>query len=264
MSVTEIVAKLRQAYALVTQARREAARAADAITDGAAIVGAATAGSTQPHVDQITHHARAAGDDVQTADAMLRQAQDVIDAYCHSIAGHGIAEAGGGTSGPPSAPHSSAEPSTGPQPPPPPPDHTADPGVKYADWIAELRRSGTKISTDKIVRMTRLRNGRLVWLETGTKNSGLGHVMSDGRPEQFEYLGTPREQLPALIIAALERGRVVGYSGRDRPVYEVDIGDGPRRIAITVSSNGYIVGAHPIPLDQVLRQHRDRSKHGRL
>ncbi|MBB5921607.1 hypothetical protein FHR81_002647 [Actinoalloteichus hoggarensis] len=51
--------------------------------------------------------------------------------------------------------------------------------------------------------------------------------MSDGRPERSGVLGTPREGPPALIIAAVERGRVVGYSGRDRPVYEVDIGVGP-------------------------------------
>lgn len=53
---------------------------------------------------------------------------------------------------------------------------------------------------------------------------------------------------------------MVGYSGKDRTVYEADIGDGPRRVAITVGDNGYIVGANPIPFHRILRPHKERGR----
>ncbi|WP_083683644.1 MULTISPECIES: hypothetical protein [Actinoalloteichus] len=61
------------------------------------------------------------------------------------------------------------------------------------------------------------------------------------------------------MFAALERGVVVGYSGRDRPVYEVDFDGEIRRVAVTVADDGGIIGAHPIPRRRRLRPHPHRK-----
>jgi filamentous hemagglutinin len=42
-------------------------------------------------------------------------------------------------------------------------------------------------------------------------------------------------------------GNIVGYqgSGTGRPIYQTTINGQPQRIAVTVASNGFIVGANP-------------------
>ncbi|ASO19759.1 hypothetical protein FHR81_000563 [Actinoalloteichus hoggarensis] len=204
MSVTEMVARLRRAHALLADARRAATEADTAITDGATIFADATAGSTQPEVERTNRLARASGEEVRAARDRFIEAQGVIDGYCHDIAGHGIGDDAHVT--PPTriddddrqaAPPEDSAPTGG----------NADPAARYAGWIAELRRGGTKISPKKIVRMTRLRGGRIVWMERGNGGSGLDHIQSEGRPDEFEALGTRRDQIPELIFAALERGR---------------------------------------------------------
>ena len=49
-----------------------------------------------------------------------------------------------------------------------------------------------------------------------------------------------------MLRTALQDGRVIGYQGKGvtRPVYAVMYGGRMVRIAITVGSNGYIVGAN--------------------
>ncbi|APU22129.1 hypothetical protein [Actinoalloteichus sp. GBA129-24] len=90
MSVIEVVAELRRAYALLVDALAATAHAEQAIDDGSTTFDAATTGSTQPAVDSARHCALAAADDIRAARAALVAAQDVIDAYCQEIAGHGI------------------------------------------------------------------------------------------------------------------------------------------------------------------------------
>lgn len=48
-----------------------------------------------------------------------------------------------------------------------------------------------------------------------------------------------------LIFQALEENKIVGSQGRGRPIYECSYKGVIRRVAITVSNNGFIVGANP-------------------
>ncbi|APU16059.1 hypothetical protein [Actinoalloteichus fjordicus] len=153
MSVTDVVEQLRQAHALLTEARRATAEADAAITDGATVFATATLGSAQPEVEQVNHLARASGEEVRAAHALFGQAQDLIDGYCHEIAGHGIGDAGVL----PSVSSSTEETTTRPPSTSPPTDTDRQPApeVRYAEEIAELRRKGTKISPEKVIRMGR-------------------------------------------------------------------------------------------------------------
>ena len=63
----------------------------------------------------------------------------------------------------------------------------------------------------------------------------------------FERRGISREQIPKAVIDAVKSGVPVGVQGRKpgRPIYEVDINGTKQRIAVTVGSNGFVVGANP-------------------
>ncbi|APU19330.1 hypothetical protein [Actinoalloteichus sp. GBA129-24] len=242
MSVTDVVARLRQAHALLTEARHATTQADAAITDGATLFANATAGSTQPEVGHINHLATASSEDVRTAHALLLGAQEVIDAYCHDIAGHGIGDS--------STDIAQSSSSSAPK--------ITEPENRYTDWIAELRRSGTKVSPDRIVWMIRHQDGHLVWLEVGTDRSGLRHVLTTTRIGNFSDQGVPVSRIPTLLREGIEHGQLVGYQ-RDREVYEIDI-DGTRmRFAVLIGSNGYIITAHPIKLSDKIQNQRRKK-----
>ncbi len=48
-------------------------------------------------------------------------------------------------------------------------------------------------------------------------------------------------------MSTIRTGKIVGYqgAGTGRPIYEVVVNGQVRRVAITVSKNGYVVGANP-------------------
>ena len=60
-------------------------------------------------------------------------------------------------------------------------------------------------------------------------------------------IGVSEAQISNVVMRAVTQRRVVGYqgTGTGRPIYEISINGQPRRIAVTVGSNGYIVGANP-------------------
>lgn len=245
MTVTNVVEQLRRAHALVAEARAAAVRAEIAIGEGGEIFDGATRGSIWPQVVQMRRLSHDAGDDVRLANAALGEALDIIDGYCRSIAGHGIAgvvtgadQVEGASSGP-------AGERAG---------RTPD-----AELIAERVQAGVVIRPGSVDRISRLPDGRTVWAERGSSNGGVEHILSKRRIEDFANVGVPKDRMLDLVFAALERGTVVGYSGIDRPVYEVVFEGERRRVAITVTDTGLIVGAHPISLKRKLRTHRYRS-----
>ncbi|AOS61546.1 hypothetical protein [Actinoalloteichus hymeniacidonis] len=241
MPVTEIVEQLRRAYDLLTEALRSTAVADLAIIEGHEVFAGATKGSIWPQVAQIHRLAHSAADEVRLSEAALRGAQEIIDAYCWEIAGHGLAraEVGAGTALPSGQPGYNVK------------DH-------YAEWIDELRGKGMHVEPDAVVRMIRLRNGRLVWLERGHSDGGLEHILRRSRVRDFERSGISRDEIVNLVFVALEEGIKVGYIGQDRPVYEVAYGGRFRRVAITVR-DGFIVGAMPVPLGRRVRARLHRS-----
>lgn len=54
-------------------------------------------------------------------------------------------------------------------------------------------------------------------------------------------------QIPEVVIAAVTTGKIVGYQTLTRVIYEVTFNGKTQHIAVTVSVNGYIVGANPNP-----------------
>jgi hypothetical protein len=147
--------------------------------------------------------------------------------------------------------------------PEPPPTHTppqapagpVDRAGRGIDptLIAEAQRQGLKISPERVVRIGRDPSGRLVWLEKGSDKSGQQHIMDPDRVDQFGDLRIAAVDIVDFVFEAATRGTPVGITSSDRVVFELDFHGKTRRVAISVGSNGYIVGANPIKPNERLK-----------
>jgi hypothetical protein len=122
--------------------------------------------------------------------------------------------------------------------------------VERQALIAELQHLGVKHTSDRIICIGRMASGKIVFLEEGRKGQGgcgLAHILERHKVD-FERRGISPSQIPALIIAALTKGEFLGYQSVREPrkeIYEILFEDEIQYIAISVSDNGYIVGANP-------------------
>jgi filamentous hemagglutinin len=106
---------------------------------------------------------------------------------------------------------------------------------------------GVKVTPANVVDIRKLPDGRTVWLETGSSNAALLHIV-EGHAGDFSSRGVTQAQIPDLTFEAMQNGRVVGSIGNGRnarSVYEVDFGETTQRVAIGIGDNGFIVTAHP-------------------
>ena len=63
------------------------------------------------------------------------------------------------------------------------------------------------------------------------------------------FADTNVERFPAgeeAVISAVVNGKIIGTTATDQPIYEVKINGETNFIAVTVGSNGFIVGANPV------------------
>jgi len=112
--------------------------------------------------------------------------------------------------------------------------------------MEELAESGFKYNADEVLFITKNSDGKLLWLEKGSDSAGLQHILKE-HESQFVEKGIPTEQVPDFLSNALTEGSVVGMQNT-RPIYEIMYNGKLQRVAITVSDNGFIVGANPVSI----------------
>ena len=115
--------------------------------------------------------------------------------------------------------------------------------------IQEVKLHGDKISEDDVIGITKCSNGKIIWLEKGRldgKPSGLAHIL-DAHQSHFNERGIATADIADFVLTAVAKGTIIGYQGKGtgRPIYEVTYNGSTHRVAVTVGSNGYIVGANP-------------------
>ena len=117
--------------------------------------------------------------------------------------------------------------------------------------VEEVKTQGDKITGKDVIFILKDRNDKIVWLEKGRhksetqKASGLKHI-EEAHVREFRNNGIPDHRIADAVKTAVKEGKIVGRSGFDRPVYEVRHNGKTIHIAITISDNGYIVGAHVV------------------
>ncbi len=119
--------------------------------------------------------------------------------------------------------------------------------------LAELSQLNIKHTPEKIVKIAKQANGKIVFLEQGKpgkRGSGLLHIL-EGHQEDFANRGIAENEISDVVIAAVTNGIFLGYQGTVEPrreIYEIIFNGKKHCIAVTVSDNGYIVGANPASL----------------
>lgn len=88
-------------------------------------------------------------------------------------------------------------------------------------------------------------DGKIVFIEKGNADAGLAHIVGEHGAE-FAARGIPEGEIPGFIETAVRDGTVVGHQGKGlgRPIYEVLYHGRMVKVAITIGSNGYVVGAN--------------------
>ncbi|CAB3680276.1 hypothetical protein LMG24076_02391 [Trinickia soli] len=117
--------------------------------------------------------------------------------------------------------------------------------VSQADLDA-LAANGVKFTSQNVISTGRTPSGQIVFMETGNATAGLQHII-DEHADDFANIGVAQRDISSVVMQAVTEGNIVGYqgSGTGRPIYQVTINGQPQRIAVTVGSNGFIVGANP-------------------
>ena len=132
-----------------------------------------------------------------------------------------------------------------------------DDKFKPEDLMKELLDSGEKFNEEDVIFVVKQKNGKLAWLEEGTDSAGLKHIKIR-HAKQFKNIGIDEKLIPDLIREAILHGKMIGYQKTNNPtpreVYEVEFNGKKIKIAITISDNGFIVGANPITDDKEIKQ----------
>ncbi len=132
--------------------------------------------------------------------------------------------------------------------------------VEREELIGQLRASGVKHNPENILRITRLSEGKIVFLEIGNDISGWQHIRKD-HANDFANRGIPEDMIIDAIMSAVTSGIIIGTQGtkRKRDVYEIEFNGVVQYISISVGENGYIVGANPTRKDIIHRLLRERQ-----
>jgi hypothetical protein len=128
--------------------------------------------------------------------------------------------------------------------PPVPRTGPATTAAERDEMIRQLEQEGVKFDPDKIVQIGRDADGKVIFLEQGNQRAGLQHILSHSG--DFANKGVSEGDIPDLVMRAVTEGEKVGVSGRDRPIYQIMHNGTMLKIAVTVGSNGFIVGANPV------------------
>jgi len=120
---------------------------------------------------------------------------------------------------------------------------------KPEDLMRELEDSGEKYTEKDVIFVVKQQNGKLAWLEEGNDGAGWKHIKLK-HAKQFEDVGIDEDSIVDLLREAILRGKMIGYqktkNKTPREVYELEFNGKTIKIAITISDNGFIVGANPI------------------
>ena len=122
--------------------------------------------------------------------------------------------------------------------------------------IKELIVAGKNVTANEVLFIAKRSDGVIVWLEKGVTDAeaqalgrkagaGLAHIL-EVHGADFVNRGIPKDQVGETVMRAVMSGRPIGLQG-SRTVYELEVNGVKQYVSVTVSNNGFIVGANPTP-----------------
>jgi hypothetical protein len=116
-------------------------------------------------------------------------------------------------------------------------------------FIAELQAKGIKCNPNDIIEIGYDMNEKLIFLEKGNEKAGLTHII-DRHSEDFGGIGVEIGEIADVVFEAAIKGTSLGQQGikLTREIFQIIHNGEKKNIAITISSNGFIVGANPSSL----------------
>ncbi|GAB4213972.1 MAG: hypothetical protein OHK0012_11090 [Synechococcales cyanobacterium] len=88
-------------------------------------------------------------------------------------------------------------------------------------------------------------DGRLIWMEMGDADRGFKHIMK--KSADFAGRGIAEQDICDFLLYAATHGQYRDVQGRDRQVFAESWQGRTQYVSISISQNGYIVGANPTP-----------------
>ncbi len=109
-----------------------------------------------------------------------------------------------------------------------------------------MSSQGIKYSPQNIVQVVKNADGKIIFFETGNSRAGLQHIIGE-HAKDFTNIGVSEAPIPSVLMKAVADNKIEGYQGKgtERPIYVTVINSEVYRLAITVSNNGFMVGANP-------------------
>lgn len=112
--------------------------------------------------------------------------------------------------------------------------------------IKELYNRHENFKPKEVVAIGRDRTGRIVWVERGNERAGLKHILSR-HEKDFIKKGIPKADIVDFIMTAATTGVPSGNQTKrpGREIYVFRYNGNTHKVALSIGSNGYIVGANP-------------------
>lgn len=106
-----------------------------------------------------------------------------------------------------------------------------------------MKNSKVKFNENEVIFVIKDKNNKPIWLETGNSSAGLKHIIKE-HDEEFLANGIKDDEIRIILHKALTEGEIIRVQGKNRNVYKVVYNLREYKIAISISSNDFIVGAN--------------------
>jgi len=117
------------------------------------------------------------------------------------------------------------------------------------ELVKEAEKEGTKITEADVVNIWKTTlhipgvESEIIFLEKGNSRAGLEHIVQ-AHGKELLGKGITEAEIPQVLQIATTRGKIVGQQGKKkgRPIFETNHDGKEVYLAITIGSNGFVVG----------------------
>ena len=110
--------------------------------------------------------------------------------------------------------------------------------------IRELVESGRKCKSEEIIQIDKADAGGIVWMETGTENAGLIHILK--HQKELKARGIEKKEIPRFTAEIIKKGEIVSGTKSKNGKEGLLLRYGEKLYIISVGDNGFIVGLYPV------------------